>query len=102
MRTDTRRHAVFHLHAVFYATAEITTTTALCIHLAFHVRNFGTDLFDYEGAHLLVADYYSKYTVLRKLNSITSAAAINLDAKDTYQARLFPAMTIKGGKKTKF
>ena len=38
-----------------------------------------TDLFDYQGTqYLLVTDYYSKYTIARKLNSTISAAVINL------------------------
>ena len=37
-----------------------------------------TDLFDYQGTqYLLVTDYYSKYTIVRKLNSTISAAVIN-------------------------
>ena len=41
-------------------------------------QKLGCDLFDYQGAqYLLVADYYSKYSILRKLNSTTSAAIIN-------------------------
>ena len=36
------------------------------------------DLFDYGGAqYLIVTDYYSKYPIIRKLNSTTSAAIIN-------------------------
>lgn len=36
------------------------------------------DLLDYQGAQsLLVAHYYCKYSILRKLNSMTSAAIIN-------------------------
>ena len=45
---------------------------------SFPWQKLGTDLFDYQGAqYLLVTDYYSKYPVVRKLNSATSAAVIN-------------------------
>ncbi len=38
----------------------------------------GCDLFDHGGAqYLIVADYYSKYPIIRKLSSTTSAAIIN-------------------------
>jgi len=41
-------------------------------------QRLGCDLFDYGGAqYLLVADYYSKYPIVRKLSSTTSAAIIN-------------------------
>ena len=53
---------------------------ALCPHSvpSFPWQKLGCDLFDYQGAqYLLVADYYSKYPILRKLNSTTSAAIIN-------------------------
>jgi len=41
-------------------------------------QKLGTDLFDYQGAqYLLATDYYSKYPIVRKLNSSTSAAVIN-------------------------
>ena len=37
-----------------------------------------TDLFDYQGAqYMLLTDYYSKYPIMRKLNSTKSAAVIN-------------------------
>ena len=45
---------------------------------SFPWQKLGCDLFDYQGAqYLLVADYYSKYPILRTLNSTTSAAIIN-------------------------
>ena len=41
-------------------------------------QRLGCDLFDYGGAqYLLAADYYSKYPIVRKLSSTTSAAIIN-------------------------
>lgn len=41
-------------------------------------QKLGCDLFDYQGAqYLIVADYYSKYPIIRKLSSTTSAAIIN-------------------------
>ena len=41
-------------------------------------QRLGCDLFDYGGAqYLLVTDYYSKYPIIRKLSSTTSAAIIN-------------------------
>ncbi len=41
-------------------------------------QKLGSDLLDYKGnQYLLVADYYSKFPVLRKLDSTTSAAIIN-------------------------
>ena len=47
--------------------------------LSFPWQKLGCDLFDYQGAlYLLVVDYYSKYPILRKLNSATSSAVINL------------------------
>ena len=45
---------------------------------SFPWQKLATDLFDYQGAqYLLVTDYYSKYPIVRKLNSITSAAIVN-------------------------
>ena len=45
---------------------------------SFPWQKLGCDLLDYQGAqYLLVADYYSKYPILRKLNLTTSAAIIN-------------------------
>ena len=45
---------------------------------SFPWQTLGTDLFDYQGAqYLLVADYYSKYPIVRKLNSTKSAEVIN-------------------------
>ena len=45
---------------------------------SFPRQQLGTDLFDYQGTqYLLVTDYYSKYPIVRKLNSSTSAAVIN-------------------------
>ena len=53
----------------------------LCAHSvpSFLWQKLGCDLFDYQGAqYLLVADYCSKYPILRKLNSTASATIINL------------------------
>ena len=45
---------------------------------SFPWQKVGTDLLQYKGAqYLLVADYYSKYPVLRKLNATTSNAVID-------------------------
>ncbi|CAB4042363.1 Transposon Ty3-I Gag-Pol poly [Paramuricea clavata] len=45
---------------------------------SFPWQKVGTDLLEYKGAqYLLVADYYSKYPILRKLNGTTSNAVIN-------------------------
>ena len=45
---------------------------------SFPWQKLATDFFDYQGAqYLLVTDYYSKYPIVRKLNSTTSAAVIN-------------------------
>ena len=45
---------------------------------SFPWQKLGTDLFNYQGAqYLLVTDYYSKYPIVRKLNSTTSATVIN-------------------------
>ena len=45
---------------------------------SFPWQKLGCDLFDHQGAqYLLVVDYYSKYPILMKLNSTTSAAIIN-------------------------
>ena len=41
-------------------------------------QKLASDLFDFKGAHyLIVADYYSKFPVVRKLNSTTSSVIIN-------------------------
>ena len=45
---------------------------------SFPWQKLGSDLFDYKGVqYLLVADYYSKFPIVRKLNSTTSSAVIN-------------------------
>ncbi|KAK3748845.1 hypothetical protein QZH41_006630 [Actinostola sp. cb2023] len=41
-------------------------------------QKLGSDLFDYKGSqYLLLADYYSKFPVVRKLNTTTSTAVID-------------------------
>ena len=41
-------------------------------------QKLASDLFDYKGSqYLVVADYYSKFPIVRKLSSTTSAAVIN-------------------------
>ena len=45
---------------------------------SFPWQKLATDLFDYKGAqYLLVTDYYSKYPIVRKVNSTITAAVIN-------------------------
>ena len=45
---------------------------------SFPWQKLGCDLFDYkQSAYLLVADYYSKFPVIRKLTSTTSSSIIN-------------------------
>ena len=45
---------------------------------SFPRQKLATDLFYDQGAqYLLVTDYYSKYPIVRKLNSTTSVAVIN-------------------------
>ena len=45
---------------------------------SFPWQKLGYDLYNYHGApYLLVAEYYSKYPILRKLNSTLSTAIIN-------------------------
>lgn len=41
-------------------------------------QKLGSDLFDYRGSqYLLVADYYSKFPIIRRLNALTSNAVIH-------------------------
>ena len=45
---------------------------------SFPRQKFATDLLNYQrGQYLLITDYYSKYPIIRKLTSTTSADVIN-------------------------
>ena len=61
-----------------FSTVEGTTAASQCTVPSFPWQKVAMDLLDYHGAQYpLVADYYNKYPILRKLNSTTSTAVIN-------------------------
>ena len=93
MPPKSKRKLILASHIKRHPLEELTANCATCIQFSkqqpkealcphsvpsFPWQKLGCDLLDYQGAqYLLVADYYNKYPILRKLNPTTSAAIIN-------------------------
>ena len=67
---------LFYVYKVRKATAKGTTASVLSSKLP--LQRLSSDLFDYNGCqYLLVADYFSKFPVMRKLSTTTSSTIIH-------------------------